>query len=248
MRIAAKPFTLPPQLIRQIKFMSPNIYELHNISMQLNHGSLVENTNKSIEAIFEENRNILQDIKESTVELLNLVDNILLTLGPKGVLLMRKDSTDSFVDNNRNYIPMPTDKICVPKHKLYKIGKVSNIVNVSGAGDSFNIGFITALINGYPEDICISVGFECAKSSMRSENAVPATFIDKDHTCWTNPASFQTVWKPYLLRNRDFTASAKKLCRFKVYGVFHKKTAKCRYIQDLLYFQAGCGNTYGLNF
>lgn len=193
MRIASKPFTLPTQLIRQIKFMSPNIYELHNICMQLNHGSLVESANKSIQALFEENPNILQVVKESTAQLLDLVDNIVVTLGPKGVLLMRKNSTDPFMDKNRRYISRAADKICVPTHKLYEIEKIANIVNLSGAGDGFNVGFITAFIKGQPEDICISVGFECAKSAMRAESAVPTAFVNKEHSCWTRSAPFQMI-------------------------------------------------------
>lgn len=193
MKIASKPFILPASLLRQIKFISPNIYELNAICEQMNYGRLMEDTNIPIAQLFNEVPNLLKDIKDSTKELLEIIDNIILTLGPKGILLMRKNPTHKFLDENHRYISNSDIGSCELEHKLYGIGKVSNIVNLSGAGDGFNAGFISALIRGYPDDICISVGLECAKSAMRSDTAVPPVFLDADHKCWNSHASFTTI-------------------------------------------------------
>lgn len=193
MRIASKPFTLPPSLIRQIKFMSPNIYELNAIAEQMNYGRLIENANWSIEQIFCFSPNSLQIIKDSTRELLELVDNVILTLGPRGILLMRKDYNNTLPGVKRSYNCKSNTDSRDTKYKLYGIEKISGIVNLSGAGDGFNVGFITALINGFPEDICVSVGLECAKSAMRSSTAVPNVYIEKNHTCWESYAAFTLI-------------------------------------------------------
>lgn len=195
MRIASKPFTLPTHLIQQIKFMSPNIYELHNISKQLDCGSLLQNTNASIDQYFEDSSKFLHEIKSSSARVLELVDNVLVTLGPKGVMLMQKDHNVPFSNKYQSY-DISSEKsrdALIPNYKLYDIEKVNDIVNVSGAGDSFNVGFITALINGHPVDTCISVGFECARSAMRSEGAVPAKYIDWSHECWKKLATFRII-------------------------------------------------------
>lgn len=195
MRIASKPFTLPKHLIRQIKFMSPNIYELHNISKQLNSSNILQNTNASIEPYSEESSTFLQEIKSSSARILELVDNVLVTLGPKGVVLMQRDQGVPFSNKYQSYdiSSQENGKKLIAKCKLYDIEKVCDIVNLSGAGDSFNVGFITALINGYPDDTCISVGFECARSAMRAEGAVPAKYIDWTHQCWKNHATFKII-------------------------------------------------------
>lgn len=194
MRLAEKPFTLPIDLVKQIKFISPNIYEFNTIAEHLDCRQLFENNEKTVDELLNSNRNLLSEIKETSSEILKFVDNILLTLGPFGVLIMRKSSNQNLriFDESSRYIEISENNY-LQNHRFYEATKSKDAVNSSGAGDSFNVGFITALIHGYPEDICVSVGFECAKSSLKSLSAVPATYFDRNHRCWRDAAVFKSI-------------------------------------------------------
>lgn len=194
MRLATKPFTLPVDLVRQIKFISPNIYEFNCIAEHLNCRRLFENNEKTADELLNSNQNLLSEIKETSSEILKFVDNILLTLGSSGVFIMRKSSNQNLriFDEFSRYIEMSSNNFS-KNHRFYEAIKSTDAVNSSGAGDSFNVGFITALINGYPEDICVSVGFECAKSSLRSLSAVPVKYFDRNHRCWHDAAVFKSI-------------------------------------------------------
>lgn len=187
MRIAVKPFKLPFDLIHQIKFISPNIYELSAIAEYFGCKSLIK-TNEDIENVLFE-PDLIQIIKEASAEITKHVGTCnVITLGSNGVLLSRKSTPEcsSFFTTKSNYIAIDQTDI---QHRLYKVQKIKNIINVSGAGDSFNSGFITAMINGLREDICISVGVESARIAIKSIGPVPDAYFNKDHKCWHIPAS-----------------------------------------------------------
>lgn len=147
MRIASKPFELPKEYISQIKFISPNIYELNAIATYLGcDGSFLKNDDiDDIELLFKENTDFRNETKKISAEISKLIDNVIVTLGSNGVLITNRNTPDKNIfDLNLRYneqqLPM--------QHRLYGIDeKCTNIVNVSGAGDSFNVGFITAIIN-----------------------------------------------------------------------------------------------------
>lgn len=194
MRIATKPFTLPTELVKQIKFISPNIYEFNSIAVHLNCPSLIENNETPVDDLVKNNEKLLQDIKETSLEILKLIDNVLLTLGPIGVLVIRKSFKEDLqiFDKLSRYIEISSNNYAV-NHRFYKAKKPPNVVNSSGAGDNFNIGFITAMINGCSEDVCVSVGLECAITALKSSGAVPATYFDRNHHCWHEPAVFKNI-------------------------------------------------------
>lgn len=189
MRIALKPFNLHIDLIRQIKFISPNIHELNTILEYFGSKPLLK-SDEDVDYVFKES-NFIQKIKEASADVTKHIDNIIVTLGSNGVLMTRKFTTENFCFfNESDYIaPGQTDL----QHRYYNVEKMTNIVNVSGAGDSFNSGFIAAMINGSSEDICISVGMESAKVAIKSIGPVPDFYFDKNHRCWHFPASYKTI-------------------------------------------------------
>lgn len=191
MLIATKPFDLPSELVNQIKFISPNIYELNTIAAHLNLPKIIDNTETSIEHLFERDSDLLFKIKELTTEILKHIDNVILTLGLRGIILTSKRSSsnmnifNSEITYNKPYCGVHT--------RFYGVNPVKDIVNVSGAGDSFNVGFITAMICGCSEDICVSVGIESAKTALKSPGAVPSAYFKSNHPCWTQAAINTTI-------------------------------------------------------
>lgn len=187
MRIAGKPFSLPRELIRQIKFISPNIYELIEIAKTLNC-SIPDGIGPDQLLLSH-----ISELKDLSAQVNGHVDNIFITLGAKGMLLVRKQGPESaFLDSKDEYIePEGNDN---SHWRFYSAEPIANVVNVSGAGDSFNSGFITAMIRGKPEPICVAVGFESAITALRSQAAVPDEYFSNAHSCWAKEAEFKDFW------------------------------------------------------
>lgn len=190
MRIAAKPFNLPKDLIRQIKFISPNIYELNTIATYLGFDNFIDE-NFDIDHCLINNLEFIKSITNASEKLSKYVDNVITTCGSNGILITRKSKDMIFFDNNLQYDQRNQSE--QSEHRLYPVEKIMNIVNVSGAGDSFNVGFIVAMINSKPEGICISVGMEAAKAALSATSAVPEKYFDKNHECWRIPCMNITV-------------------------------------------------------
>lgn len=190
--IATKPFNLPPELIDQIKFISPNIYELNAIASYLNLPKIIDSTETSIDHLFESNSDLLLKITAATNEIIKLIDNIIVTLGPYGILMTTKRaSADMKIFNNK----MTYNNISYKAYnnRFYGVDPVTDVVNVSGAGDSFNVGFISAMIRGYDESICVSVGLESARAALKSSSAVPFAYFKSNHPCWTQAANNKNI-------------------------------------------------------
>lgn len=190
MRIALKPFNLTYDLIHQIKFISPNIHELNAIAEYFGCKPLIK-SDEDVENAFKEPL-FIEKVKQSSAEIAKHIDNIVVTLGSNGISMTRKFTPESFCYFNKkaDYIASHTTDI---QHRLYNVKRIKNIVNVSGAGDSFNSGFIAAMIKGLPEDICVSVGMESAKVAIKSIGPVPSFYFNKNHNCWHHPAFYQTI-------------------------------------------------------
>lgn len=190
MRIALKPFDLNIDLVRQIKFISPNIHELNAILEHFGSKPLMK-SDVDVEYVFNEPF-FIQEVKQASTEISKLIDNIIVTLGSNGVLMTRKFTPENFSFFNEKLDYIASEKTDI-QHRFYNVKKVTNIVNVSGAGDSFNSGFIAGMINGSPEDICISVGMESAKVAIKSIGPVPDFYFDKNHGCWHHPAIYKKI-------------------------------------------------------
>jgi hypothetical protein len=49
------------------------------------------------------------------------------------------------------------------------------------------------MLQNLPEEICVSVGMQTAKESLKSSGATPDSYFDKNHPCWTTPADFEEL-------------------------------------------------------
>jgi adenosine kinase len=54
----------------------------------------------------------------------------------------------------------------------YKVKKVSNVIDTTGAGDSFCGGFLSQLVLGYDEATCVEAGHYAASVVIQAEGAV----------------------------------------------------------------------------
>lgn len=193
MRIATKPFNLPKHLYKQIKFISPNIYELNSIAIHLGCDPILkENDGFDMEKLLQ-NDGVKANIKKSACALVKIVDNVIITLGSKGVLITRKNTPldSKFFNINLIYNRPINSLIDDIHHRFYEAQKLTLITNVSGAGDSFDVGFITAMINSLDENICVSVGIESAKAALQSSSPVPHKFFGRDHKCFYQPTAYK---------------------------------------------------------
>jgi sugar/nucleoside kinase (ribokinase family) len=191
MSIAGKPFEMDKKLYEQIKFISPNLYELRKIadtlkvSPDLNNDLKVENVKTT-----DDKRKVFHEIVELCAKLQH-IDNIIVTAGIFGVFVQRsRESESAFFTEDLAYIEGEKGaKIC----RHYPGKAINNIVNASGAGDAFCAGFITGMLKKKPESICISVGLQAAMTTLMSKRAVPKKFFDAEHACWKIAAEFEVL-------------------------------------------------------
>uniref|UniRef100_A0A1I8M1H9 Carbohydrate kinase PfkB domain-containing protein n=1 Tax=Musca domestica TaxID=7370 RepID=A0A1I8M1H9_MUSDO len=174
MLIAGKPFQLSQQQFRQIKCISPNVYELKTIVETLCSKKIEWDPNSSLAAGQEQ---LIRDCTNLLKQIEDHFDCIVVTLGSHGVLVnIRGESFQHrfFNSDSEHYTP-PQEKTHM--RRFYKAPVVADIVNVSGAGDSFSGGFITGLLRGYTVDECVAFGFVAATCALKSESAVPTQYF-----------------------------------------------------------------------
>lgn len=191
MFVAGKPYELERKYYQQIKFISPNLYELRNIAKTL---KIVSDGDMKIENIQDTNdiRKIMQEITTLCDKLQEHVDNIIVTAGSLGVFIQRHhdEPERAFFTQQFNYISSKGDtKAC----RFYKAQPMKNIVNASGAGDAFCAGFISGMLRNKIEPVCVSIGFQAAEMALMSENTMPDKFFAADHPCFNKPVDFQLM-------------------------------------------------------
>lgn len=190
MSLAGKPFQLERKCYEQIKFISPNLAELRKIADTLKFSPGKE-SNLKVENVgtAEEEREVFSEIVELCDKLQEHIDNIIVTVGRLGVFIQRSRGADEkfFTKDMTYFVGSRGERGC----RRYPGKSMDTIVNASGAGDAFCAGFITAMLKHKTESICVSVGLQAARSSLLSEKAVPSTFFEAAHPCWTKAAEFQ---------------------------------------------------------
>lgn len=183
MLIAGKPYKgLSKELTAQIKFISPNLAEVLAIGRTLcpvaeSHLIAVDGKSSMEE--------ILAAMQKIGPELLKSVDNVLVTLGDRGVILLTNhDPKDSYFSRSGDQFVYAIGEGDAkrPRGLLYAMedngGRLEpeGIVNVSGAGDSFTSGFITAMLEGLTGNQCIWKGMAAARCALQSQSAVPKAY------------------------------------------------------------------------
>lgn len=194
MSLAGKPFEMERKCYEQIKFISPNLYELRKIAETLKISPSIKSDLK-VENVrtAEEKRKLFLEVAELCDVLQEHTENIIVTAGSLGVFIQRsRGSEAAFFTSDLKYIRSGSeDKSC--RHFLGKA--IEKIVNASGAGDAFCAGFITGMLNLKTEAVCVSIGFQAAISALMSKRAVPKTFFGPEHDCWKTPADFEVLNK-----------------------------------------------------
>uniref|UniRef100_A0AAG5CR11 Carbohydrate kinase PfkB domain-containing protein n=1 Tax=Anopheles atroparvus TaxID=41427 RepID=A0AAG5CR11_ANOAO len=185
MRIADRPYSGSPQLAalarQTVKFTSPNLYELRQLARALQYPGPIGTT--TLEA-YSTVHDLLADLKPLGAYVNRTIENVLVTLGQYGVAVFRRcPETVPFFDTDGQYLRQPAGTSCA---RFYAGRKQTQIVNVSGAGDSFTSGFIVAAIAGRTEGGCVAVAFEAAGCALRSRGAVAERYFDAAHPCWTD--------------------------------------------------------------
>lgn len=172
MFIAGKPFKLGSELTQHIRLLKPNLHELKTIAATI--------TGKPVDLQLDSKMERSLLLKQ-TKQLLNQIDShfncIIATLGNHGVLLSFRSDAENEPGKLLSLSPA-----CEHTTLFYSPPKLQNIVNVSGAGDSFCAGFITALLKEHTLDECVAAGFASAERALLSESAVPAKYFQEAQT------------------------------------------------------------------
>lgn len=189
MSIAGKPYELDRSCYEQIKFVSPNLYELRKIAETLKVSPGVKCDLKVENVTTEdEKRKLFLEIVDLCEKLQANIDNIVVSTGRFGVFIQRtRGDENAFFNDNLHYIVGGNGNSSC---RHYPGKSIDKIVNASGAGDAFCSGFITGMLRQKPEEICVSVGFQAAIAALMSKRAVPKSFFESDHECWSTSAKF----------------------------------------------------------
>lgn len=170
--VAAKPFKATSW--KSLKFISPNFQELRAIAEQLG----MEKSG-STDDIVTEACNLGKFVSK-------YVDTIIITLGPLGLLMIRRANADDPL------LKSPSKKTNV-QVRHYETKPINKLVNVSGAGDCLTSGIISAMLMGKTERNCVAVGFAAANLALHSPSAVPKIFFEHKHNIWNSDANYVTL-------------------------------------------------------
>lgn len=156
---ASKPFT--SNSWTALTYISPNLKELLSINRTLGNVEDIDVPCK------------LEDMVDTAISLsLPLLENlhcVIVTLGAHGVLLCghRRDGTVSLRAKDK----VSRDDLCAVHYPAAPIPP-EEIINVSGAGDSFMAGLLTGVLAEYDSDTCVRMGLLAARLSLRSSGPI----------------------------------------------------------------------------
>lgn len=168
--VAAAPFSCPNY--RAVKYISPNLNELKVIAKSL--GISIPTTSCDL----------LTEAAELGRLVAQHIDTIFITLGARGLMVVRRATAR---DPLHPHTSIATADVRV---RHYKTVEITELVNVSGAGDCLASGIIVAMLAGLPESVCVSVGFAAAQMALQSRSAVPSMLFDNRHISWTQSAAY----------------------------------------------------------
>ncbi|KAL4705043.1 hypothetical protein ACJJTC_009831 [Scirpophaga incertulas] len=127
----------------RITYASPNLAELCAMATYL-------------EPKVEKTLLYTQEILKLCTVVLQKINFLIVTMGSKGVITVRKTNDNTHLDA-----------------RLYPVNPVVKINNVSGAGDCFSSGFVNGILEGQTQSQCISMGFAAAKCALLAKVTVP---------------------------------------------------------------------------
>lgn len=155
--IASKPFKLNQWEV--IKYVTPNLTELKIIA---DHFDIHVTPTIS---------DPVEQAADLSTRLHRHIPNIIVTLGELGLVIARKyTASDALILRNET-----CDNVQI---RHYPVKKLTNIANVSGAGDCFASGIVWAMLQGYSEERSVAIGFAAARASLFCTVAVPHNLLD----------------------------------------------------------------------
>ncbi|XP_072936003.1 uncharacterized protein [Epargyreus clarus] len=133
----------------RLAYSSPNISELRAMAGLIKPNIVVDT------------RIHLDEIIHLSKIVSEYVNVLIVTIGSKGVVTAQR-----IHEHGKERIRV----------RLYPANIITNVENVSGAGDCFSSGFIYGTLLGLDEQQCISIGFEAAKHALLCKETVPSHF------------------------------------------------------------------------
>ncbi|XP_026285696.1 uncharacterized protein LOC113211521 isoform X1 [Frankliniella occidentalis] len=103
------------------------------------------------------------------------VRTVIATLGHRGIVICRREDADEpffLISSDGHAKRLPHQSSRSLQARFYP-APVCQPVSVSGAGDCWNAGFISAALQGKTEISCVKAGFSAALCSLAATSAVP---------------------------------------------------------------------------
>ncbi|KAF0287085.1 Pseudouridine-metabolizing bifunctional protein C1861.05 [Amphibalanus amphitrite] len=116
---------------------------------------------------------LLDACRDASLRLLEHFHCLLVTMGTNGVMISRRGGRSEPLPLGPGARALPAGGPTSCVH--YPVTAASNVVNVSGAGDCFNAGFISGLLAGLAQDRCVQRGQQLALQAVACAAAVPDT-------------------------------------------------------------------------
>ncbi|XP_057309342.1 uncharacterized protein LOC130647488 [Hydractinia symbiolongicarpus] len=180
---ASKPF----HSLNNVTYASPNFVELKAI-----HSAITKSKNTQLE--IKEDWEWYQIIEECSRYIggcLKCIDNLVITLGKHGVLIVRKNHQELFPLRASSH-SMSSDSMG-PSVTHYKAVREDllpvSVKSVSGAGDSFAGAMLYGIMQQYDADVCVKSGLLAAYMSLNTYTAIskeirPEVFTVENITKW----------------------------------------------------------------
>ncbi|XP_049799990.1 uncharacterized protein LOC126235311 [Schistocerca nitens] len=180
-----KPFR--SSLWKSLYAFSPNLNEL---KMMAREAGFPVNMSLSIQKSSPEE--VLEEVTRLGNYLVNesISATAVVTLGNIGLAIIRRGTPDEPFYAQGKWLKQTGDISA----RLYPAKKVTNLVNVMGAGDCLAAGFIRGMLLGLSEERCAAVGLACASAALNYDCAVPVRLLSENAIRQTTAAEFLSLY------------------------------------------------------
>ncbi|MFT7796753.1 pseudouridine-metabolizing bifunctional protein C1861.05-like [Arapaima gigas] len=156
---ACKPFL--SESWKALTYTSPNLMELCSMNQTLGHP-----TPAVLPQALDEVLHCAVCLSRPLLEYLHCV---VVTLGPLGVLVCGEHRDGTVCLKSKTCTP--SGPLCAVHYPSLNV-QPEDIVNVSGAGDSFDGGMMAGLLQGWKTDDCVRTGLLAAQLSLKSPHPI----------------------------------------------------------------------------
>ncbi|XP_067856189.1 LOW QUALITY PROTEIN: uncharacterized protein zgc:136858 [Heptranchias perlo] len=161
---ACKPFESDSW--KALMYTSPNLMELQAMNQTLGLPIPAE-----LPSVMDDIIGVALDMSRP---LLKHLQCVIVTLGHHGVLLCGRSEGGTISLQPKKAPQSAPGKVCAIYYPAIVV-EAEEILNVSGAGDSFVAGMIAGLLSGQETHTCVRMGLLAASYSLRSQEAISAS-------------------------------------------------------------------------